>query len=352
MRDYQTKANEASAPDSIQPTKLGGGEVNSFLVELANAVISSGQTPAIADGTSEIFTQLGMTLAIYGAGGAAYHLDTGAVNVYVLNPVSPRKSPNVYFNGFTILFEPGTVNTGASTVNPASLGIKSIVDASGAALTGGELNGDCLIRFDSILDAFVIIYSTLGVAGALLGRDANGVLVPIGPGTAGQVALSQGPGLPFVMGNVASPVVQVVTVTDGEYATGATTTPNDDSIPQITEGNEFLSRTITPVSATNRLLILTGASWGVGGVGMGALAVHKAGVNDAVGFIYQYYPASDINNIVNSFFAVNISAAVTTELTFSLRIGISAGTALFNGISGRVGGGGLASGMTIIEYTP
>lgn len=157
MRDYQTKANKGGVADSINAERFGAGEFNSIAVELENAVESSDQTLAPSDGTGEVSTQLAMAHAIYGAGGAAFHKDTGAVNAYVLNPVSPKKSPPAYFDGFTITFIPGNANTGASTVNVNSIGSKSITTIDGAALSGGEINGNVTIRYNLSDDAFHII---------------------------------------------------------------------------------------------------------------------------------------------------------------------------------------------------
>ena len=157
MRDYQTKANQGALPDSITAEKLGAGEANSTLTESKTAVSSSGQALAPADGTAEVTTQLAMALAIYGAGGAGYHVDTGAINAYVLGPVSPKKSPPAYFDGFTIAFEPGTENTGASTVNVASLGVKAITQVGGDALTGGELSKKSAIRYNLSGDRFEVL---------------------------------------------------------------------------------------------------------------------------------------------------------------------------------------------------
>ena len=50
-------------------------------------------------------------------------------------------------------------------------------------------------------------------------------------------------------------VVQVVHVQDGASATGTTTHPIDDTIPQNTEGDEYLTLAITPTNASNKLLI-------------------------------------------------------------------------------------------------
>lgn len=160
MRNYQTKSNQGALPDSITSTRFGAGEFNSVAVELEGAVTTSGQTLAPADGTGEVTDQLAMALAIYGAGGATYHIDTGAVNAYVLTPVSPKESPNAFFNGFSVVFEPGTVNTTASTVNVGGLGVKSITLQNGTALTGGELSGTCCLKYNSGDDRFELIYSS------------------------------------------------------------------------------------------------------------------------------------------------------------------------------------------------
>ncbi len=54
---------------------------------------------------------------------------------------------------------------------------------------------------------------------------------------------------------VPSGVIQVVYSNFSAVATGSTVFPQDDTIPQITEGNGFMSLDITPTSATNRLKI-------------------------------------------------------------------------------------------------
>jgi hypothetical protein len=45
--------------------------------------------------------------------------------------------------------------------------------------------------------------------------------------------------------NTAGKVIQVVHVQDGAYASGTTTIPLDNTIPQNTEGTEFMSLAIT-----------------------------------------------------------------------------------------------------------
>ena len=58
-------------------------------------------------------------------------------------------------------------------------------------------------------------------------------------------------------GTLAGSVVQMVYSLYGALATTTTILPglNDDTIPQITEGGEFMSKAITPRSASNKLRI-------------------------------------------------------------------------------------------------
>ncbi len=50
-------------------------------------------------------------------------------------------------------------------------------------------------------------------------------------------------------------VVQVVNTQDGAVATGTTVLPWDDTIPQNTEGDQYMSLSITPTNASNKLIL-------------------------------------------------------------------------------------------------
>lgn len=181
MRDYQTKSNKGALPDTITATRWGAGEFNSLAGENETAVSSSGQTLAPADGTAEVPDQLARALAIYGAGGAEYHIDTGAVNAYVLAPVSPRKSPSSYFDGFTVSFEPVSDNTGPATVNVAALGVKAVVDLSDDALIGGEITQTATLRYVTALGKFVVVSNFIIAtqSEAEAGSDNTKVMTPL-----------------------------------------------------------------------------------------------------------------------------------------------------------------------------
>lgn len=154
----------------------------------------------------------------------------------------------------------------------------------------------------------------------------------------------------LVSGFIAGEIVQVVNYQTGAVATGATPMVLDDTIPQKTEGNEFMTLAITPKNANNILVIIatsfgcfsaTPASMGI--------ALFKDAVADALAAMARRaFGADSPEDIILKHYMV---AGTTSEITFKVRIGgDSAGTFTFNGQSaGRWFGGVMASGITIWE---
>lgn len=145
-------------------------------------------------------------------------------------------------------------------------------------------------------------------------------------------------------------IVQVVEFQTGAYATGTGTIPIDDTIPQITEGTEFMTLAITPTSATNRLVIETcshvlfsdASGWMRAALFQDATANALAVGIDFLGF------ATGMGQVVTDHHMV---AGTTSATTFRIRCGSNAaGTTYFNGgISGRIQGGAISSFMRITE---
>lgn len=149
-----------------------------------------------------------------------------------------------------------------------------------------------------------------------------------------------------------SVVVQVKNTLSGAVATGTTTIPLDDTIPQITEGTEFLTRAITPTSATNILkidvvlnLTYSVSAWMIAALFQDATANALAAFNN-----YQQTGTAG-NSIVFTYWML---AGTTSATTFRVRAGgQTAGTVTFNGqAGGRLFGGVMASSITITELTP
>ena len=85
--------------------------------------------------------------AVLGEGRANYVSDTGGVNAYLVT-MSPTAT--AYTVGMEIVFIPDNNNTGASTVNVDSLGVKSIKRRGGDALVAGDLSSAAIamMRYD------------------------------------------------------------------------------------------------------------------------------------------------------------------------------------------------------------
>lgn len=144
MRDYQVKTNEGSVPDSIAATKLGGGEITSFLTESKTAVSKTGQTLSNAAGVGEVTDQLSKSLFINGASSSTFQ-DNGSANTYQLTPatgVNGLTIPDSYdhFEGGILIFLPATTNPGgASTLKIGQdtgsyLGSKKLLNITGSEL--------------------------------------------------------------------------------------------------------------------------------------------------------------------------------------------------------------------------
>lgn len=146
-------------------------------------------------------------------------------------------------------------------------------------------------------------------------------------------------------------VVQVQHFQTGAVATGTTTVPWDDTIPQITEGIEFMTLAITPTSASNILLIevLAEVSSGAAPTTLLTLLFQDATANALAA---TGHTVRDINDPVMVSLRHKMTAGTTSTTTFRVRIGASAaGTLTFNGQGGaRRLGGALASSITITEF--
>ena len=152
-------------------TRLEADDRNITQDELVNTIEGSGQTlDPSGDFTNN--DQLGMAMAIYGAGGAGHCIDTGSINDYVLSPESSRKGSPILFDGLTLSFAPNIINNNESTVNYNGIGDKSIKKLGGVALGGGEISGGVVIKYNSTSDYFEIISS-----GGVLSKE-NSIYYP------------------------------------------------------------------------------------------------------------------------------------------------------------------------------
>jgi len=148
-------------------------------------------------------------------------------------------------------------------------------------------------------------------------------------------------------------LAQSVTYTTGAVATGTTVIPLDDTIPQNTEGDQYMSLAITPTNASSTLEITVnwyGANDTLNSYLMMALFQDSTTNALASAFIGNTQLA---NGISNGSLVHSMTAGTTSATTFKVRAGANGGTTTFNGRNaGRIFGGNMASRITINEYLP
>ena len=191
--------------------------------------------------------------------------------------------------------------------------------------------------------------TALTTTAASIAGSVSGAITLVAPSVAGTNTLT----LPAVTDTVAiqsQAVRQVVSTQTGAMTTGSTVIPADDTIPQITEGNEYMTCTITPKSTTSRLIIevvLTGATSATGTV-IAALVQDATSSALAAGFGVSAFSNLAFSPIK---FTHTMTSGTVAATTFRVRAGSNnVGTLTFNGMSGvRSLGGVMASSIVITE---
>lgn len=149
-------------------------------------------------------------------------------------------------------------------------------------------------------------------------------------------------------------VVQAVSTETAAASTTTATIPMDDSIPQITEGFEVMTKAITPTDAAHLLRIDVVALVSPDVANWVIAALFQDTTANALAAVIHYQTTG--TGAAALHFTHWMTAGTTSATTFRVRIGrhTAAGTTTtFNGESGnRRMGGVMASSITITEYVP
>ena len=135
-----------------------------------------------------------------------------------------------------------------------------------------------------------------------------------------------------------------------EYTANANlsaTIPRDNSIPQVTEGTQILSVTITPKSVANRLRVrFNGQFAGSGNYSM--MAVFVNGATNAVAAKY-HYNGGGASGGDEGFLEFEFVPGSTSAQTITVRVGPDSGTIRMNGTSSGAMLGGVIMSALVVE---
>lgn len=315
MSNY-TKATNFTAKDSLttgDPSKkVLGSELDTEYTAIEGAVASKANTvsptftgtvvlPAVTKSGTEVDSSTyNYGLAVETAAGTTYTLGLG-ITAYTIGSLYNVKFP--------------TANTSTTpTLNINSLGAKTIVKEGSVALMPGDipLGHEAILRYNG---TNVVLLNPKWPSGFLL---------------------------------------QVVNTQTGAVASGSTAIPVDDTVPQNSEGDEYMTLAITPKSSTSKLKIEVVVNYSA-----------AAGSKSAIVALFQDATASALacsaasSNTAGGTeapitFTHYMTSGTTSATTFKIRAACNDATSFtFNGASGaRLFGGVFASSITITEYAP
>jgi hypothetical protein len=287
--------------------------------------------------TPTLISELSTTAASNFPSGAASPADLDDVQRAHASFIAQlRDNPNANSTTATPINKGGTGAITAAAARTA-LGAATAGPLAASGITGAAASG--------LVTASGLTQSTA----RMLGRTTAA------PGAVEEISI--GAGLTLAAGSLSASgkaLVQIQTFQTGALASGSSVWPDDNTIPQISEGDQFMSLAFTPTNVANLLEIdvvfisAAGASSEAAGCGLFRDAVADAltamQLNTGTGY-----------GVANATFKHVMTAGTTSLITFRVRAGRRDGGALyFNGGSTGVQryGGVMASRITVKEYLP
>lgn len=199
-------------------------------------------------------------------------------------------------------------------------------------------------------DSAQVIYTGTAVtskAMRVLGYAEWSSLTTAGTWTTPTKVQTFGPGI-----KLPGDVVQTQRNATGAVATGTTVLPYDDTIPQNTEGTQFMTQAITPRSAANLLAIRALGHWSNGTTSTDSIAAALFQDSTADALAVVSGPKVGTSAAASLSLAHAMRAGTTSATTFKIRAGQdTAGTTVFNGsfAGSRRYGGAYSSFLEVQE---
>lgn len=146
-------------------------------------------------------------------------------------------------------------------------------------------------------------------------------------------------------------VAQTVFAANNNYLSTTATIPNNDSLPQNTQGLQVLTASITPRKTTNLIVVSFNIPLASDGGNHLTAALFKD--TDANALAASNVTSSNANYMLQATAEHRFVAGTTSAINFAVRVGPNGGTLYMNGQSvGRRYGGALAATLKITEIEP
>ena len=324
----------------VEPTADDIGAVKKAGDTMTGALILSGSPTESNQATTKSYVDSKVSPATTTTQGIAF----------LSNPIT------IAFNGTTQMdIGAGVVNYDNGIGQLLCQAITKTLQASGSWTAGSNQNGlDTGARANSLwYNIFVIVKNSDNTSDILYSLSRTAPTVPSGYTLVAWIGAIRTDG----SGNINSSYLaqktifgQIVRFQTGLLASGTGLIPEDNTIPQNTEGDEYMSLQIAPLKTTSKLEI-------------NAIAyISNSVANPRIGALFQ---DSTVNALVSGSHYDNVNSAMTpitlnhfmnsgttSATTFKFRAGgVVASTTYFNGLSGgQLFGGTFGSSITIKEY--
>lgn len=347
----------ASALNTVSKLTIGStGQVLTVAGGVPTWATSPGSVTSFSTGTTGLTPSsptagaivLAGTLAVANGGTGITSFGTGVATALGINVASAGAF--VTFNGALGTPSSGTLTN--ATGLPISTGVSGLGTGVATFLaTPSSANLAAALTNETGTGSAVFAGSPALTGTPTLAGATSGTIGLVATAIAGSNTLT----LPAETGTLRSTVssgtvLQIVRYQTGAVATGATAIPFDDTIPQITEGVEFMTLAITPKSAASLLIVEVVCMGSPSSIDWVTVALFQDAIASSLAAVYNYIGTNEAAPLG---FAYSATSGSTSARTFRVRGGGATTTFTFNGTSSaRRMGGVSSSSITITEVVP